>query len=286
MPGGPGMKVVVTIAGSDSGGGAGIQADLRAISANGGYGASVLTAVTAQSTAAVTMVEEMSPALIEAQCDAVFGDLPVDAVKTGMLASEAVVSTVAAALRRYAPPFYVMDPVMVSKSGYKLLEERAIGALRRDLFPLATVVTPNVHEAETMVGREVRTLQDAESAGRRLLEDGPQAVLIKGGHLLAERATDILVTDGGSEALRGEWIETKNTHGTGCTYSAAIATQLARGRPLADAVRVAKEYVTEAIRSGISIGSGSGPTDHFFYLRRDDAATWAQRLSLVESRDE
>ena len=280
------MKVVVTIAGSDSGGGAGIQADLRAISANGGYGASVLTAVTAQSTAAVTMVEEMSPALIEAQCDAVFGDLPVDAVKTGMLASEAVVSTVAAALRRYAPPFYVMDPVMVSKSGYKLLEERAIGALRRELFPLATVVTPNVHEAETMVGREVRTLQDAESAGRRLLEDGPQAVLIKGGHLLAERATDILVTDDGSEALRGEWIETKNTHGTGCTYSAAIATQLARGRPLLDAVRAAKEYVTEAIRSGISMGSGSGPTDHFFYLRRDDAASWAQRLNLVESRDE
>ena len=280
------MKVIVTIAGSDSGGGAGIQADLRAISANGGFGASVLTAVTAQNTSAVTMAEEMSQALIEAQCDAVFEDLPVDAVKTGMLSSEAVVSTVAAALRKYTPPFYVMDPVMVSKSGYNLLEEGATSALCRDLFPLATVVTPNVHEAEAMAGRKVRTFEDAEWAGRRLLEYGPQAVLIKGGHLLAERATDILVTDDGSEALRGEWIDTKNTHGTGCTYSAAIATQLARGRPLLDAVRMAKEYVTEAIRGGISIGSGAGPTDHFFYLRRDDSAAWEQRLRVVESRDE
>ena len=280
------MKVVITIAGSDSGGGAGIQADLRSISANGGFGGSVVTAVTAQNTAAVTMAEELSIPLIEAQFDAVFGDLPVAAVKTGMLASSGVIETVAAALRKYRPPFFVLDPVMVSKSGYRLLEDEARGALREELFPLATVITPNVHEAEALTGREVRSLEDAEDAGRELLQDGPGAVLVKGGHLLTERATDVLVTSEGAEVFPGEWVDTNHTHGTGCTYSAAIATHLARGRSLRDAVGVSKAYVTEAIRNGIAIGQGAGPTDHFFYLRHGDKSAWARDLRLRESGGE
>lgn len=280
------MKVVVTIAGSDSGGGAGIQADLRSISANGGFGGSVVTAVTAQNTTAVTMAEELPLSLIEAQFDAVFSDLPVAAVKTGMLASSGVIETVAAALRKYGPRDFVLDPVMVSKSGYRLLEDEARGALREQLFPLATVITPNVHEAEALTQREVRSLADAEEAGRQLLQDGPGAVLVKGGHLLTERATDVLVTSGGAEVFPGEWIDTGHTHGTGCTYSAAIATHLARGRPLSEAVGVSKAYVTEAIRNGIAIGQGAGPTDHFFYLRHGDPAAWARDLRLEESGGE
>ena len=280
------MKVVVTIAGSDSGGGAGIQADLRSISANGGFGGSVVTAVTAQNTQAVTMAEELSTALIEAQFDAVFSDLPVAAVKTGMLASSPVIETVAASLRKYRSPFFVLDPVMVSKSGYRLLEDEAKGALREELFPLATVITPNVHEAEALTQRDVRSREDAEDAGRQLLQDGPGAVLIKGGHLLTDRATDILVTPDGVEVFPGEWIDTKHTHGTGCTYSAAIATHLARGRSLSEAVGVSKAYVTEAIRNGIAIGQGAGPTDHFFYMRHDDSSAWARDLRLKESAEE
>lgn len=280
------MKVVVTIAGSDSGGGAGIQADIRSISANGGFGATVLTAVTAQNTRAVTRAEELPSELIQAQFDAVFSDMSVSAVKTGMLASARVIRTVAAALRAYVPPFYVLDPVMLSKSGYPLLETTAIATLRDELFPLATVITPNVYEAEALTGQKVRTLREAEAAGRRLLQAGLAAVLIKGGHLLEERATDLLVTAEGSEVVPGEWIETRHTHGTGCTYSAAIATHLARGRTLSQAVHLAKAYVTEAIRSALPLGEGAGPTDHLFYLRRDDFPLWERRLALKESREE
>ena len=280
------MKVVLTIAGSDSGGGAGIQADLRSISANGGFGASVVTAVTAQNTHSVTMAEELSPELISAQFDAVLGDLPVAAAKSGMLASNAVIEAVAAGLQRHPVPYFVLDPVMVSKSGSRLLNEDATDALRQRLFPLATVVTPNLHEAEVLGQRAVRSVKDAEEVGRLLLDYGPSAVLVKGGHLLAERATDVLVTSDGSQVIPGEWIDTTHTHGTGCTYSAAIATHLARGRPLLEAVKLAKGYVTEAIRSGFALGAGTGPTDHFFYLRRDDSERWTDRLSVRESRDE
>ena len=280
------MKVVVTIAGSDSGGGAGIQADLRSISANGGFGASIITTITAQNTVAVTMSQEMAPAMIEAQFDAVFSDIRVAAVKTGMLASQQVIESVAAALRKYRPVFYVLDPVMVSKSGYRLVEEGAMTALRRELFPMATVITPNVQEAEALSGSEVRSLKDAESVGRRLLDYGPAAVLVKGGHLINERATDVLVPDDGSETFPGEWIDTRHTHGTGCTYSAAIATHLARRRSLSEAVRLSKADVKKAIRSGIPIGEGVGPTDHFFYLRRDHGSVWTEHLGLDRSGDE
>ena len=278
------MKVVLTIAGSDSSGGAGIQADLRAISANGGFGATVIAAVTAQSTRGVVLARALPVALVEAQLDAVFGDMPVAAVKSGMLGNARVVRAVAARLRRYAPAFYVLDPVLLSSSGHRLLDEGAVAALRKELFPLATLLTPNAHEAEALTGLRVRSLRDAEEAGRRLLDDGPRAVLVKGGHLRDGRATDILVTRRGVHVIPGEWIDTPHTHGTGCTYSAAIATHLARGRRLRDAVTLAKAYVTEAIRGGFPVGHGAGPTDHFFYLRRADLSAWVRRLRLRGSR--
>jgi hydroxymethylpyrimidine/phosphomethylpyrimidine kinase len=274
------IPVVLTIAGSDSSAGAGIQADLKAVSANGGYGASVITAVTAQSTRGVTAAVELDLDLIRAQADAVFDDLRVAAVKTGMLASAAVIETVAKILRDHRPPHYVLDPVMVSKTGFPLLRPEAVGALREVLLPLATVLTPNVHEARALTGLPVRTPAEAEAAGRQLLATGAGAVLVKGGHLEEDPATDVLVTASGVRLFPGEHLDARHTHGTGCTYSAAIATQLAHGRPLEDAITRAKAYVTEAIRAGLPIGQGIGPTDHFFYLRRPgQAEPWVARLA-------
>jgi hydroxymethylpyrimidine/phosphomethylpyrimidine kinase len=273
------IPVVLTIAGSDSSAGAGIQADLKAISANGGYGASVITAVTAQNTLGVTAAAEIDLDLVRAQADAVFQDLRVAAVKTGMLASAPMIETVAKALRDHQPPHYVLDPVMISKTGFPLLRSDAVAALGELLLPLATLVTPNVHEAQALTGREVRTLAQAEAAGRQLVAAGARAVLVKGGHLEEAMATDILVTADGVETFPGERVDARHTHGTGCTYSAAIATQLAHGRPLADAIARAKAYVTEAIRAGLPVGQGIGPTDHFFYLRRPgESDLWLRRL--------
>jgi hydroxymethylpyrimidine/phosphomethylpyrimidine kinase len=279
------IPVVVTIAGSDSSAGAGIQADLKAISANGGYGATVLTAVTAQNTRAVTAAADLDPALIRAQIDAVFDDLSVGAVKSGMLSSAAIIETVARSLRDRHPAHYVLDPVMVSKTGFPLLRPEAVAALRRDLLPLATLVTPNVHEAAALTGGAVRTLTDAEAAGRRLLETGARAVLVKGGHLAEAPATDVLVTRDGVRTFVGEALDARHTHGTGCTFSAAIATQLAHGWPLEEAIVRAKTYVTEAIRGGLAVGQGVGPTDHFFFLRRlGEAERWLARLLPAEAR--
>jgi hydroxymethylpyrimidine/phosphomethylpyrimidine kinase len=244
------IPVVLTITGSDSSAGAGIQADLKAISANGGYGASVITAITAQNTRGVTAAGELALDLIRAQADAVFGDLRVAAVKTGMLASAPVIETVAQALRDHRPPHYVLDPVMISKTGFPLLRPEAVGALREALIPLATLLTPNVHEAQALAGFPVRTLADAEAAGRHLVAAGARAVLVKGGHLEERPATDVLVTSAGVRIFSGEHVDGRHTHGTGCTYSAAIATQLAHGRSLEDAIDRAKAYVTEAIRTG------------------------------------
>jgi hydroxymethylpyrimidine/phosphomethylpyrimidine kinase len=280
------IPVVLTIAGSDSSAGAGIQADLKAISANGGYGASVITAITAQNTRGVTAAVELDLDLIRAQADAVFDDLRVAAVKTGMLASAAVIETVAKLLRDHRPPHYVLDPVMVSKTGFPLLRPEAVGALRETLLPLATLLTPNVHEARALTGLAVRTPAEAEAAGRQLLAAGAGAVLVKGGHLEERPATDVLVTPEGVRVFPGEHVDARHTHGTGCTYSAAIATQLAHGRSLVDAITRAKAYVTEAIRAGLAIGQGIGPTDHFFYLRRAGLCEpWMARLAgAAESR--
>ena len=277
------MRTVLTVAGSDSGAGAGIQADLKTIAAHGGYGLSVLTAVTAQNTRAVSAALPLPVDLIEAQFAAIFDDFAPAATKSGMLADRERIEAVAAALRRYRPPHYVLDPVMISKSGFALLAADAVEALRRELLPLAEVVTPNVHEAQLLAEMEIHTLAEARTAGARILEQGPRAVIVKGGHLEERPGTDVLVTAAGTRDFDGEFIDSRSTHGTGCTFSAALATQLAHGRPLEQAIAIAKAYLTEAIRHAPALGSGSGPMDHFFYLRHGDPAAWLARLGVVGS---
>ena len=258
------MKQILTIAGSDSGGGAGIQADIKAISANGGFAMSVITSVTAQNTVAVTDAFDLPISLIEAQLDAVFTDFEVTSVKTGMLSSSAIVEAVAGKLREYTPPAIVVDPVMISKSKFPLLKETAIDSLKTALIPLATVITPNVYEAELLAQQDIRNTDDAKSAAKAIAALGCQAVLVKGGHLTGNKATDVLYYDGQWRFFEAERIETENTHGTGCTYSAAIATQLAHGENLDDAINTAKTYITGAIQHALDLGHGHGPTNHFF----------------------
>ncbi len=258
------MKQILTIAGSDSGGGAGIQADIKAISANGGFAMSAITSVTAQNTVAVTDAFDLPIPLIEAQLDAVFTDFEVASVKTGMLSSPAIVEAVAEKLREHTPPSVVVDPVMISKSKFPLLKEEAVGSLKTVLIPLATVITPNVYEAELLAQQDIRNTDDAKSAAKVISKLGSHAVLVKGGHLIGSKATDVLYCNGQWTFFEAERVETENTHGTGCTYSAAIATQLAHGKDLIDAIRTAKAYITGAIQHALDIGHGHGPTNHFF----------------------
>lgn len=260
------MKQILTIAGSDSGGGAGIQADIKAISANGGYAMSVITSVTAQNTVAVTDAFDLPTPMIEAQLDAVFSDFDVTSVKTGMLSSSMIVEAVAKKLTEYAPKAVVVDPVMISKSKFPLLKEEAINSLKNKLIPIATVITPNIHEAELLAQQEIRTTEDAKNAAKYISNFGCQAVLVKGGHLENKKATDVLYYNEEWSFFEVERIETKNTHGTGCTYSAAIATQLANGKDLIDAIHSAKTYITGAIQHALDIGKGHGPTNHFYFL--------------------
>ena len=258
-------SIALTIAGSDSGGGAGIQADLKTFSALGVYGASVITAVTAQNTRAVTAVEAISPALIRAQIEAVFADLPPQAVKTGMLGDSQTICTVADSLAAVALPYLVIDPVMVAKSGDKLLADAAIATLRERLIPLATLITPNLPEAGELLGRPVITRDDMPQAAADLLALGCHAVLLKGGHLAGEASDDLLLTTGGATWLSAARHPGKNTHGTGCTLSAAITAGLARGLALVDAVHAAKDYIGAAIAAAdrLHVGSGHGPLHHF-----------------------
>lgn len=260
------MKQILTIAGSDSGGGAGIQADIKTISANGGFAMSAITSVTAQNTVAVTDAYDLPIPLIDAQLDAVFTDFDVASVKTGMLSSPAIVEAVARKLREYTPQVIVVDPVMISKSKFPLLKEEAINSLKQVLIPIATVLTPNVYEAELLAQREIRTLDDAKDSAKTIAELGCQAVLVKGGHLDDEKATDVLYCNGAWSFFEADRIETKNTHGTGCTYSAAIATHLALGKDLIEAIGDAKTYITNAIQHALDIGKGHGPTNHFYFL--------------------
>lgn len=260
------MKQVLTIAGSDSGGGAGIQADIKTIQANGGFAMSVITSITAQNTREVTHAFDLPTNVIAAQLDAVFSDFDVAALKTGMLSSSAIVQTVARKLCEFAPDNLVIDPVMLSKSNYALLKPTAVDSLKAELMPLATLITPNINEAEVLAGCEINTIENAKTAAAAIRDYGVQAVLIKGGHLPGPQATDVLYCDGTFTLFEAERIETKNTHGTGCTYSAAIATQLALGEDLVSAVRAAKDYVTNAIRHSLNIGHGHGPTNHFYFL--------------------
>lgn len=263
------MRVVLTIAGSDSSAGAGIQADLKSITANGAYAATVITAVTAQNTLGVHGAWPLPLSAVREQIASVFDDLDIAGVKTGMLGGSETIELVADELVSRRPGFVVVDPVMISKTGFALLAEDAATTLRRKLLPLATLVTPNVHEAEALTGLSIKTVDDAQHAGEMLVEAGALAALVKGGHLEGAPATDVLVTSEATEVFEGEWIDQRHTHGTGCTYASAIAARLSQGVELQDAIGSAKQYVTEAIRGGLDIGHGIGPTDHFWMTRSD-----------------
>ncbi|MGQ0809973.1 MAG: bifunctional hydroxymethylpyrimidine kinase/phosphomethylpyrimidine kinase [Nitrospiraceae bacterium] len=260
------MKQVLTIAGSDSGGGAGIQADIKAMSANGVFAMSVITAITAQNTEEVSEVLVLPTSIIAAQIDAVFDDFDVSAVKTGMLSSADIISIVAKMLAPQNVANLVVDPVMISKSGFPLLQPAAIETLKKELIPMALIVTPNVHEAQQLSGISITSLADARRAAKVIHQFGCRHVLIKGGHLLTERATDLLYDGRFFNIFKGEFIDTPHTHGTGCTFASAIAAQLARGKSVSDAVQTAKTYLTETIRHGLAIGHGKGPTNHFYFL--------------------
>ena len=267
------ISTALTIAGSDSGGGAGIQADLKAFEANGVFGMSAVTAITAQNTREVTAVHAVPAPVITAQIDAVASDLPVGAVKTGMLASAEIVECVAAGVERWSLAPLVVDPVMVTTSGDPLTNDAAVEALVARLFPLSALVTPNAHEAARLVGFDVRSLASARLAAREIVGMGATAVLIKGGHLDDEDdALDLLVTAGGDEhVFRETRIDTVHTHGTGCTYASAIAANLSRGFSLPEAVGRARAYVQQAIRHAPGLGHGHGPTRHFWFLSGDEA---------------
>ena len=258
------MRTALTIAGSDSGGGAGIQADLKTFAAHGVFGTSALTAVTAQNTRGVTAWEPVSTGLVVAQIEAVASDLGTDAVKTGMLANTAIVEAVADAVRRLALPHLVVDPVMIAKGGDRLLEEAAIDAIRRLLLPLAHVVTPNIPEAEELARMRIESREDMRVAGQRILELGPRVVLVKGGHGEGAESVDVACSAGGVVEYRGERFQTVHTHGTGCTLASAIAANLALGHEAADAIGRARTYVEGAIRHAPGLGRGHGPLAHFW----------------------
>jgi hydroxymethylpyrimidine/phosphomethylpyrimidine kinase len=253
---------VLTIAGSDSGGGAGIQADLKTFAALGVFGMSAITAVTAQNTLGVTRVLALPPVMVKAQIDAVVTDIGADAFKTGMLANRAIIRAVASKIREYECERVVVDPVMVAASGARLLEEDAVETYKRELFPLATVVTPNVPEAEALTGLQIRSERDQKEAARAMKRLGPRYVVVKGGHLNGEESVDLLFDGRTFKEFRAERIATKNTHGTGCTFASAVACGLARRLPVEDSVAAAKEYVTSAIRASFAVGRGHGPLNH------------------------
>lgn len=252
----------LTVAGSDSGGGAGIQADLKTFASLGVYGSSVLTAVTAQNTVEVAAIAEVPEEVVIAQIDTVLEDIGAHAAKTGMLSSTPIIQNTADRLEAWGVPFLVVDPVMVSKGGAPLLQPDAVAALKKDLLPLATIVTPNVPEAEVLANRKISSVDDAYEAARAIQALGPGIVIIKGGHMEGP-ATDLVFTGEEFIPIEGDRIDTKNTHGTGCTYSAAITAFLAMGIQTIESVRLAKRYVENALRLSYSIGEGHSPVNHF-----------------------
>jgi len=257
------IRKALTIAGSDSGAGAGIQADLKTFAALGVYGTAAITAITAQNTVGVTQVFELSPKLVAAQIDVVIDDIGAQAAKTGMLASSAIINMVAEKIAQHRVKNLVVDPVMVATSGDLLIKKDAVGALRSRLLPLAAVATPNLPEAEELTGMSLRTDKDIEEAARRIVKMGARTVVIKGGHRSGP-AVDLFFDGKKFAALRAPRIRTTNTHGTGCTFSAAIAAYLAKGQSVEDAVGLAKKYITAAIRAGFRIGAGHSPVHHFY----------------------
>jgi hydroxymethylpyrimidine/phosphomethylpyrimidine kinase len=258
------MKTALTIAGSDSGGGAGIQADLKTFAAHGVFGTTAITAVTAQNTRGVIAWQALPADLVTAQIEAVVGDLGADAVKVGMLATAAIVEAVAAAIRALDLPQVVVDPVMVAKGGDRLLEADAVAVMKSELLPMAHVVTPNVPEAEVLADMSIASIEDMRRAGQRILRSGPRVVLVKGGHLEGADAVDVACTEGGVFELRRPRVNTRHTHGTGCTLSSAIAANLARGLTDREALEGAREYLDGALRHAPGLGTGHGPLNHFW----------------------
>lgn len=256
------MKKVLTIAGSDCSGGAGIQADLKTMSAHGVFAMSVIVSVVAENTARVISIEDISPKVIADQMDAVFEDIVPDAVKVGMLSTPACMQAVAQKLRQYQPPHVVIDPVMYAKNGAPLMNPDAVGALIEHVLPLATVLTPNIPEAECIAKMKIESVEDMEQAARKIHQMGCQNVLVKGGHAVGD-ALDVLFDGQSFSHFETARIDTKNTHGTGCTLSSAIASNLALGHSVQQAVKLAKDYVTEGIRHSLAIGKGCGPLNHF-----------------------
>jgi hydroxymethylpyrimidine/phosphomethylpyrimidine kinase len=255
------MKTALTIAGSDSSGGAGIQADIKSMTMNGVFAMSAITALTAQNTLGVTGISEVTPEFLGLQIDAVFTDIPPDAVKVGMVSSSALIRVIAAKLRQYGARNVVVDPVMVATSGARLISEDAVGTLTSELLPLATVITPNIPEAEVLAGREIKSASDMEAAAREIDDKYGCAVLCKGGHQLND-ANDFLWRDGGGKWFNGKRIDNPNTHGTGCTLSSAIAANLAKGATLDEAVDRAKAYLSGALAAMLDLGHGRGPMNH------------------------
>ncbi len=268
------MRTALTIAGSDSSGGAGIQADLKTFAALGVYGASAITAITAQSTTGVEAIAPLSADLVTAQIEAIAGDLTLHATKVGMLATAAIVEAVAAAIESLELPLVVVDPVMVSSAGDRLLDADAVQALCSELLPLARVVTPNLHEAEALSGIRIRSANDARDAAKRIQDMGPRAVIITGGHAPAtshqapttSHVIDLLLDDDEWHEFAVERIASPPLHGTGCTFASAVAAGLALERPLAESAHGAQQYVAEAIRAATAVGRGRVPLNHFWRL--------------------
>lgn len=259
------MKTALSIAGSDCSGGAGIQADIKTMSALGVFAMSVIVSVVAENTSRVISIEDISPECIRDQMDAVFEDMPVDAVKVGMLSTPECMRAVVVKLRQYNPQHIVIDPVMYAKNGCPLMQEQSINTLINEVIPIATLLTPNIPEAEKIADMHIETIEDMRIAAKKIVELGAKAVLIKGGHYMGD-AQDILYSEGEYYNYITKRINTKNTHGTGCTLSSAIASYLALGETLQSAVGKAKEYVTMAIEHALELGKGCGPTNHFYEL--------------------
>lgn len=261
------MKTALTIAGSDSGGGAGIQADIKTMTVYGVYAMSAIAALTAQNTTGVYEIMEISPEFLGSQLDCVFTDIYPDAVKIGMIPSEEGIRAVSERLRYYKAKHIVIDPVMAATGGFRFMKDRVIRSLQEELFPLAEIITPNLPETEILTGMAVNNKADMERAAEKLYEAWHAAVLCKGGHL-TETADDLLYMNGQAYWIRGDRIENSNTHGTGCTLSSAIASGLALGMELLDAVRQAKDYLSGALKQGLALGNGNGPLDHMYQIEK------------------
>lgn len=262
------MKAVLTIAGSDCSGGAGIQADLKTMLANGVYGMSAITALTAQNTTGVSAIMNVTPEFLGQQLDSIFTDIFPDAVKIGMVSDKELIRMIAAKLRQYQPQNIVIDPVMVATSGARLIAEDAVAVLKQELFPLADVLTPNIPEAEVLLGSSIDTAEDMEMAAEEISRQYACAVLCKGGHSIND-ANDLLYSGNQATWFACKRIANPNTHGTGCTLSSAIASNLAKGYTMAEAVKLAKEYISGALGAMLDLGKGSGPMDHGYMISCD-----------------